>query len=312
MRIFKYILLFLFTVTIFDQILSVSLEYIHKKTFTGQSGGKINSFLKGSHSFLAIGNSRCAHHIIPEKISSNSFNLSHNGLGLVFQTGLIDFIISHKDSRVDTILLHIDHSEIFSNKNDHDTDIQSLKYFYDKNKWIQEKIDGVHKFEFIKYFFSSYKWNGRLLSTINNFIKSQKEQIPPRGYVPKFATDRDSINVTWSHNRSEPLKNLSLLINQSVKDHIAHLKKICDSKNIVLICFTSPVFNPKNDNSQRNLVLKKFFDSMDIQYLNYIDIYNNRKELKSIWNWNDNTHLNHDGAIIFTHILKTDLKNISH
>ena len=58
---------------------------------------------------------------------------------LVFQTGLIDVVFSHKDSRIDTILLHIDHSEIFSNKNDHDKDIQSLKYFYDKNKWIQEK-----------------------------------------------------------------------------------------------------------------------------------------------------------------------------
>ena len=51
-----------------------------------------------------------------------------------------------------------------------------------------------------------------LLSTLNNFIKS-KEQIPRRGYVPKYATNRDSINVTLSHNRSKPLTNLALLIN---------------------------------------------------------------------------------------------------
>jgi len=47
---------------------------------------------------------------------------------------------------------------------------------------------------------------------------------------------------------------------------------------------------------------------MDIQYLSYIDIYNNKKELKSIWKWKDNTHLNLDGAIEFTNIIKTDLK----
>lgn len=296
-----------------DQIVSRSMSYIYKTTLLGQSGGKINYLLKYRKevSILAMGNSRCAHHIIPSKLGDSSvYNLSHNGMSLIFQTGLIDQLINNEDIQIDTILLHLEMHEIFDQSNRRRSDIQFLKYYYNQNHWIRHKINSLSRFESIKYLPLSYKWNGKVMSVINNKIKSRYTQIPTDGYTAQTPTSRDSVNVVWSYNKR--VKNTPMIsdirINENVKSYLEHIKILCDSKEVVLICFTSPKYRPSKENRIFAKSLNNYFGDMGITYFNYGNEFDYNVKLQSIWNWKDSEHLNEDGAIIFTEKIREDIE----
>ncbi len=312
MRIIKYLTVFLISLLLADQGVNLVLERLYAQTMTGQSGGKVNYLLKNfDHlSTLSIGNSRCAHHVIPEVISDQTYNLSHNGMTLIYHVGLIDQLLRYENIQIDTILLHLEREEIFGEKKNAEKDIQHLKYFYNKNPWIQKKISGLSRFEFIKYFFSTYKWNGKVMSVVNNWIKSQllNAPPPPKGYVSNPPSGRDSINVSWDYQRlskirgAEPGEHLA----PEFKDNIEYLNALCKEKKITLICFTSPVYQPVLKN--RNAKMDNYFKNLSVPFLNFYDI--NDDDFQSIWLWKDTYHLNSDGALLFSKILRRDLNQL--
>lgn len=301
-------------IVLFDQMISQSMNYLYEKTYVGQSGGKINHLLKDFKyiSVLSIGNSRCAHHIIPNKINENAYNLSHNGMSLVFHTGLIDQLIMNENIKIDTLLLHIEMHEVFGEQFGLNKDVQHLKYYYDQNNWINSRIKELSRFENLKYLFASYKWNGKVLNIINNRIKSNNQALLNDGYVPKLTTSRDSINVLWTYNKG--LENDTSILKSGINTdfirYVEHIKELCDRNSIKLICFTSPVYNPLNNTVNRDVELEDYFKSKDISYFNYFHLYDSAKELRSVWVWNDNYHLNEDGAAIFTEIIRNDLNDL--
>ncbi len=288
------------------------MSHIYNNTYTGQSGGKINYLLNNYDriSLLAIGNSRCAHHIVPNQISSSAYNLSHNGMSLIFHTGLIDQLVNNEDIKIDTILLHIETHEAYKASSASRKDIQHLKYYFDKNKWVKDEISKLSRFEAIKYWFSSYMWNGKLMSVINNRIKSELLVAPEKGYVATLPTNRDSINVVWSLNKSKSIQGREVgAVNNEFEKYINHVKKICDVNNVTLMCFTSPIYNHSVSLNKDSFVeLSNYFKDKDIPYFNYYN--DNNLGLQSIWNWKDASHLNQKGAIIFTKKIRRDIKKL--
>ena len=294
----------------FDQVASNSLDYLHSKTYTGMSGGKVNYLLDNyTHMpVLAVGNSRCAHHVIPKVIGNNRlYNLSSNGMDLIFHTGIIDQLINNEKLKIDTILLHLEANEMFNLSKTKSRDIQYLKHYYDENQWIRNKISELSDFESAKYLLSSYKWNGNIVSIIMNMLKTQYIFPPKDGYVAKPSTNRDSINVSWSlKNRN--IYNKTVDVNPQFKLHISHIKELCENNGIKLICFMSPNYKP----NKKLLKLQKehkiqFFDNLNIVFYDYSEEYYINNRLKSIWSWTDCDHLNEKGALLFSELLKKDL-----
>lgn len=311
-KIVKYLFVLLLLVILSSLFISFGLNQVYDRTYTGQSGGKINYLLKQYEqvNVLAIGNSRCAHHIVPTEISENSFNLSHNGMSLIFHLGLADQLIRNETIEIDTLLLHLELHEIF-NTDFSIRDIQHLKYYYNKNTWITSQINQLSQFEQLKYLFAAYKWNGKVMSLLNNGFKSMSQNnIPEGGYVSISPNERDSINVMWDYNNQDKQPPFySDGISKQFITHIEYLNELCQQKGIALVCFTSPVFKaPKGINSKHMKELTAYFKANNILYLNYFEAYNVEKELQNIWNWKDVYHLNHNGAIAFSQNVKRDLK----
>ena len=142
MKTAKHIIIFLLLVFIGDQIISAVMTSLYKGLITGQSGGKTNYLLNNYKqvSILAVGNSRCAHHVVTSELGNNNYNLSHNGMSLIFHAGLINQLVNNENLAIDTILLNLELTELFYPKTPSERDIQHLKYYYDKNEWIKSKI----------------------------------------------------------------------------------------------------------------------------------------------------------------------------
>ncbi len=309
----KYSFYSVILLTILMFCIDYTLNNIYLNTFTGQTGGKINNLIQNYDrvKILAIGDSRCAHHIDPSILGPNNFNLSHNGQSLVFHTGLLDQIINNEDLIIDTILLNLDIEELNYSSRKKEFDIKRLKYYYNKNNWIKEKIGSLNSKEKYKFLIPIYKWNGAIGSIISN--KFFKREFSKDGYVPTPPTKRDSINIFWQLKESNEnhFTSRDYSVNNKCGQYLKHLQKICLSKNIKLICFISPNFNqPKIIKSKKNK-LYSFFSKNSIPILDYSNEYHFNSELKSIRNWNDAFHLNSNGAKVFTKLIRKDLNNLT-
>ena len=310
MKTTKYFIIIIIAVVCLDRLVSNTLEYLHSKTNTGMSGGKVNYLLDNfTHiPVLAIGNSRCAHHVVPKVIGVDRvYNLSHNGMSLIFHAGIIDQLINNETLKIDTILLHLEANEMFNLGKRKSRDVQYLKHYYNKNQWIRNEISELSDFESAKYLFSSYEWNGNVVSIIMNMLKTQSKLPPKDGYVAKPSNNRDSINVSWSLiNRN--IFNKTVDINPQFKIHISHIKELCENNGIKLICFMSPNYKPnKNLLALQKEHKKQFFDNLNIVFYDYSEEYYINNRLRSIWNWTDCDHLNEKGALLFSEVLKKDL-----
>tara|TARA_X000000950_G_C13917418_1_gene661696 strand:+ start:6517 stop:7503 length:987 start_codon:yes stop_codon:yes gene_type:complete len=308
----KYSLYSIILLIVLMFCIDYTLNIIYINTFTGQTGGKINNLIRNYDrvKILAIGDSRCAHHIDPSILGPNNFNLSHNGQSLVFHTGLLDQIINNEDLIIDTILLNLDIEELNYLNRKNEFDIKRLKYYYNKNNWINEQISSLDSKEKYKFLMPIYKWNGVIGSIISN--KYFKKEFSSDGYVPTPPSKRDSINVYWRLKGSKynnfNIENYS--VNAKCMLYLKHIQNLCLVKNIKLICFISPNFNhPKTIKSKKDK-LYSFFVKNGITLLDYSNEFFFNSELKKVWNWTDPFHLNSNGAKVFTKLIRKDLNKL--
>lgn len=311
-KIVIYIISFSIIFTVLNYSIAASLYKLYNINFEGQSGGKINNLVKNHKKvqILAVGDSRIAHHVIPDVLGSNNFNLSHNGMSLIFHTGLIDQIINNTDISVDTILLNLDIEEMVYSNEKNDFDIKQLKYFHGKNQWITNKINALNFKEKYKFLIPIYKWNGKPLTLIaNKFFKKNNAK---NGYTPTLPTKRDSINVMWEWRKmsNNNFKNKKVSINNKCLEYLNHINNLCSKNNITIIYTISPTFNqPKISEPQKEKIIDFFFNNK-INLIDYSNEYHNNKDLRNIWNWSDAFHLNEKGAIILTDKIRKDLNNL--
>ena len=311
-KIVIYIFSFSIMFTVLNNSIAAFLSKLYNTNYEGQSGGKINDLVKNHKKvqILAIGDSRCAHHIIPDVLGPNNFNLSHNGMSLIFHCGLIDQIINNEDIFVDTILLNLDINELIYSYDKNDFDIKQLKYFYSKNQWITNKINSLNFKEKYKFFIPIYKWNGKTPTLIAN--KIFKKNNAKNGYTPTLPTKRDSINVIWEWRKTNNnrLKNKNFSINNKCLEYLRHINNLCSKNNITLICTISPTYNQlKISQVQINNIVDPL-SKKNITLLDYSNEFHNNKKLQEIWNWSDVFHLNEDGAIILSNKIRQDLNNL--
>jgi len=291
---------------------NLTLKIIYNNTFEGQSGGKINNLIKNHKKInvLTVGDSRCAKHINPAILGTNNYNLSHNGQSLIFHTGLLDQIIKNEDVEIDTILLNLDLDELTYFTKKQEFDINRLKYFYNKNTWITEKINSLTLKEKYKFLVPIYKWNGNVLSILSNYFF--KKEVSKNGFTPTLASEMDSINVSWDLSKiaNKNLNSRTYSVNKKCFNYLKHIQGICKKNKIQFICYISPTFNqPKILQIQKEKVIS-FFINNKIKLMDYSNEFYTNKELKNIWNWSDAFHLNEKGAIILTNKIRHDLNKL--
>jgi len=298
-KTFIFIIILLFILELLDFTTSRVLEFAHKKNQIGENGGKINFYLSNDDKYelVVLGNSRAKRHLIVDSLAERSYSLTHNGLNLDFHQALIHFL-EEKGQLPDTIVLHLEPNEIWSNK--FYKDVQHLKMYFYESDFVRASINKISKWERYKFFLKTYRFNGKSINIIANSLKSNITGSSDKGYellpIDKrsfFIEDYDiSIGETINNEYFEAL------------DDIIELGK---EKGIKIFFFTSPVYSFKKDGgvTKSTDILKDYMEGKNAIYFDFMskkipDF--NSKDL-----WFDATHFNANGAILFTRTFRQEM-----
>ncbi|WP_298555624.1 hypothetical protein [uncultured Algibacter sp.] len=289
-----------------DRIVYNTISSIDKQVFTGQTGGKVNQFLtlKDSVNLLVFGNSRASHHLDTKLLDSISYNAGADGSRIGYSTALVSVL----EKKEQTILVHIDHWDIYDSEYK-GKDVLSFLSLASKNEDISRFISEIHPKEiYTSKIFNCYVYNGKFLSLLKNYFSPKYDVNHYYGYDPltpnqeqkeifkKLIDKTDFKNFNYSDS-------ISILPNPIVDSFIEKIKVKCKKNNSKLVFFTSPTLK----NNQEGLLLKtkEYFNSKGVIYYDYSKFI----DISDVSNWQDFTHMSEKGANLFTKKIKEDILN---
>ena len=278
-----------------DFVITKLFDKLYERVMTGQTGGEINQYLSfPTHpKVLIMGNSRARYQVDPDSFAASTYSLCHAGMGQVFQTGLLQ-VIAKENKLPSTIILHVDFEEYLAK--DNLEDIGNLRYYYRKIPSITACIDKISTFEKIKYLFQFYRYNGRVISTLKNFIQSRNYVFKGNGYQSLAPIANDSSTFI----QTLPLVNTPQphFYHQNLQ-HLESFISICKLNHVNLICFTSPYFSKRPSAAVAAFTIDSLLRARHIPYLNAVAYPLPVLEHHALF-WQDPDHLNKLGAGYFS------------
>ncbi len=286
-----------------DRLLGMFLERLYDRSLEGQTGGDLNRYLaKDRPDILVIGSSRAHHHVIPDSLSSNAYNLSHNGMSVAFQAGLVAVLDQYDALPTRILLLHVDPEEALLDQGR--GDIRFLRRFYGSVPYVTDRIDALHPFERYAFWSDVHRFNGM----VPGLLRTWWQPDPPlsdqgRGYVqrpdqPMDATRtlhtaaRDSINAaTYATRWSE------VQARAHIGAPVNYIDSVCRSRGINLILFTSPRYRTTQAREAFNAQARAALGPTP-RWITPAGPGIDR--LHDIRYWRDNVHMRHDGARLFS------------
>lgn len=291
-RFFLFMGLFALLAAGIDFGLSKLFDILYSQTRTGQTGGEINSYLARPNKpeALLMGNSRARYQVDPDSFAVPTYSLCHAGMGQVFQTGLLE-VLALENKLPKSILLHVDLAEYVGD--DNLEDIGNLRYYYGKVPIITKHINDISTYEKVKYLFRFYRYNGRVISTLKNFIQSRMLAANTgNGYQALAPILTDTTNFITPVSAAP---KSALRFHYANLSHLEKFLSLCKSKNIKVLCFTSPYFSPRDFAAIVSRPIDSLLRAQQIPYFNAVEhplpVLTHHARF-----WQDADHLNQLGA----------------
>ena len=142
---------------------------------------------------------------------------------------------------------------------------------------------------------SLYRYNGKLHRIASSFLRKKDAD---DGYLPLYGTTID-ITKYDEYDKENIIETQSL--NSYSETNFRNVLRKYTTENIPLIIACSPSFRPNNNNNQ----LRKLCNEYNVPFIDLYDLpyFNEHPEL-----FKDATHLNDDGAHIYTKIFFEQLR----
>lgn len=250
---------------------------------------------------LVFGSSRAEYHFIPaiikEKTGLSVYNCGIGGADLLFSR--IQLTEALKRSLPKYIVVEASPSSFFIPNAKEAR--KMLLPFYDRDTLIYSALGGDNLFGKVKYFSSIYPYNSTIASLVKGAIKSNSDSAS--GYLPAVGiidTNGLSAKVNMAYGPIEmPSENFTYL-GQIIED--------CKLQGIRVFVVSSPVYqlNSKHDGmvKQIEIFCSPFSNVNYLDYSKHESIYGKTNLFK------DNTHLNAEGAIVFSEIFAARLREL--
>lgn len=302
--VIKLLFFIMLAAFVLDKLVFTGLSLLNEQVFTGQSGGKVNQFLKEKDDldFIVFGSSRANHHINNEIIVKNSFNMGLDGTKIAFSSTLIKTLPKNKKQ---TILLHISPQLAFK-KDYKGEDIASLSKYYHVNDIIKSEMNQLGQNNLLNNFFWCLNFHGAVLGLVKNYFLPAYDYKTYSGYDPLVVTIEQGKKIEQIlRKKSKQNCEDVLTLNPIYNKMITELKEFSLANNKSIILFTSPIYQDdcKNDDNALEEILKK----EGITYWNYTDFFIQDSSLR---NWKDNSHLSNIGAEKFSAAIQNRMSNL--
>ena len=245
---------------------------------------------------VIIGSSRGAHHYVTQQLSDSIdayygkhvslYNAAIDGKFANSNCCAAEAILARYSPKL--VIFDLPENQL---RGDKVADIEFSSPFYWKDSLIHRYLDNISVKESILMKSSLYRYNGKLFRIAVSMARTLDVD---DGYLPLYGT---SIDTLIYGKKEEPLKPID---SYKWSNFESVLKKYATS-NVPLVMACSPRFRPNDNNQQMAKLCEKygipFIDIYDTPY------YNAHPEL-----FKDGSHLNDDGAHIYTAIFFEQLK----
>ena len=308
----RFVLLMIAASVILFSLATWILEMAYQADRRGQAGGQLNAYLaREQPDVLVIGSSRAHHVVMPSVLSPGAYNLSHNGMNVVFQSGLVD-VLAHKEALPrDLLLLQLQPEDLIIGSAA-DRHMQYLRYHHGRNAYITAVIDRLSWSEPLKYLAPAYRFNGTALTVLLNASRSRSETLQGDGFEPHptgGAADSSKVILTMERAARHAPSEFSSLpddpFTTPAGKALLHIRAICAAQGVRLVLFTSPYYSMP---PIKKAVYAELIAGLRRAGFDYLDYSHDAiPTLAPITYWVDNDHLNADGAWLFSARLRDDL-----
>ena len=289
-------------------IIDFLLGTIAKQIFFSQETGK---FARATHviedseaKVMVFGSSHAHRHYVPkvfeQELQTTCYNAGAEGQQLLFHTALQQMVL--KRSKPDLLLLNIDEDFLYSSREAYDRLADLHPYYSDHRDVLKPILEmGSTGIDF-KLFFKSFQANSTLIHALRYYASPQLDQ---KGYRPLYG-------------KVKPSKNLKRFENLEAGDDIdpnfviALERFIAEAKDngVPLVFVTSP--NLLVTDYSNNESLSKIKEIARKEQVLLLDFFNSETFLEQYHLFHDTSHLNNDGAELFTKLVADRVKELQH
>lgn len=302
-QLFVYVLLAISTSVLVDRMLGSALEHLYDAGTEGQNGGDLNRYLKQPKpDILVLGSSRAHHHVIPDSLSPEAYNLSHNGMSVAFQAALVAVLNERSALPSRTLLVHVDPDDALLDQAN--GDVRFLRRYHGSVPYVTDRINALHPFEKVAFWSDTYRFNGMFPGLLRTLLLSPSEvNDGARGYVERADQAQDAERTVFTAHK-DSLSALSYAarwneehVRERIIEPVQYIDSVCRSKDIELILFTSPLYRTTNARKDFAARVHALLGSPP-RWLTPEDL--SLTALQDISYWRDNVHLRHRGATVFS------------
>lgn len=244
---------------------------------------------------VLIGSSRCSHHYVTSilqdsvnKFTCDSISIYNAGIDGQYTNGNL-CVIESILTRYSPKLIIFEMSEL-SQKQTID-DLYRVRPYYTTNKDVQKYYDNTTWKEKLSIKSNAYRYNRHIIPLLKTLFLPRN--ITTDGYEPLFNTmstkKQERLNL-----REQELFDNTEIFDYTLSNFTRVLDK-CKQQNVPIIILTSPMYQTTHPQIS---LLQSICEDRSIPYFSWLnDLYfDEHPEL-----FQDQTHLNNDGAHIYTH-----------
>ncbi|WP_109300648.1 hypothetical protein [Aquimarina sp. AU474] len=293
---------FLIILLIVDFALGTISQYVFFNQKTGKYARATHAIEKTEAKVLIFGSSHAHRHYIPEvlekELQTSSYNAGAEGQQLLYHSALQKMIL--KRTKPDVIILNVDEDFLYGSQAAYDRLSDLHPYYANHREDLKPILEQQSRFVDFKLFFKSYQTNSTLVHAIRYYLSPQ---IDFKGYRPLYGKLSASNKLKMVET-----DEIETVIDQNFvtgfKSFIAKAK----DNNIKLVMVTSP--NLVQVDHTNNKSLSMITEIIKNEQVTFIDFFNSKQFLNRYELFHDSSHLNNDGATLFSSLLAEEIKKM--
>ncbi len=295
-------LLFLLVVVTIDFLVGSTLRYFYFNQISGERYRTTYDIENTTADILIFGSSRANHHYHPEvfekKLNQSCRNVGRDGNFILYNYAVLKGILKRHTPKV--IILDIVAEEFIKNQYNYDN-LNVLLPYYKTHPEMRDIIEMKSSTEKIKLLSQIYPYNSLLLSiAIGNTDYNKKRNPDINGYIPLTKKMSEPVEVNYMSINNE--------IDSTKLEIFESFIRECKNSNIKLILVCSPYYYKFNKPIYSIEIAKRIANKNNIRFLDYS---NDPFFIISPDLFSDKSHLNDDGAKIFSNKLIDEIHDIA-
>lgn len=295
-KFFKNLVVVITVLFIADQLTGYIMHRLYFNMVAGENYRTTFTMDSTKTDILVLGSSRASHHYVPDqfedKFKMSFFNAGRDGNFLLYNYAAFKAITKRYSPKL--IIFDINPNELIYRKNDYEG-LSTLLPYYDNHQEIRDIIELRSPFEKYKLYSAVYPFNSLLIRIIfRNLSKTRDSE--NKGYLPLYTRMKNA-------KANNTLKETEGTIDVNKINALIDISATCKKKNINLFFVYSPVFS-NSKKSPGSKIIKDIIKSEECHYFDFSNdsIFDNHPEY-----FQDNIHLNNDGAKAFSKIISNDI-----